>query len=223
MQTNTHCLSIVSIAVIGSSPVNRPQQPVKFIPGQTYLYDYSSRLLTGVPQLANQYSGFEIRAQVILQALSDSVVQLKMSMIQVGKHNGPVANDFPAGDVVMDHQMNSQYQRELTKPIRFVHNEGKVKAFEADQSEPEWSLNMKKAILSLLNVNLQPKKIIKSAKSNQIFRPDIDLTVYPVYEVSLIYFYFMHATCFPTNCQCILNTGRNWRHLRNCLPNQQHS
>jgi hypothetical protein len=107
-----------------------------------------------------------------------------MSNIKVGKHNGPVPNDYH-GQIVMDHQINSEYQRELTKPIRFVYSEGKVKAFEADQSEPEWSLNIKKSILSLFNVNLTPKKIIKSPKSlNQINKPDLDLTVYPVYEVS---------------------------------------
>ena len=135
--------------------------------------------------MGDQFSGFEIKGDLILQALGDSVVAMKLSSITVGKHNGPVGNDFPQGEVTMDHQMNAQYQKELTKPIRFVYSEGKVKAFEADQSEPEWSLNMKKAILSLLNVNLQPKKIIKSPKTNQINRPDVELTVYPVYEVFL--------------------------------------
>jgi len=181
--------SILLLAALVSAvltSVNRPQQSVRLTVGQTYVYDYSSRLLTGVPQLADQYAGFEIRAQLILQSLSDSVVAMKLANIKVGKHNGPVGgNGFPSYDSsspVMDHQMNPQYERELTKPIRFVYIEGKVKAFEADQSEPEWSLNMKKSILSLLNLNLQPKKIIKSPKTNQINRPDVDLTVYPVYE-----------------------------------------
>jgi hypothetical protein len=170
----------LALAVLAS--INRPQQSIGLSPGKTYFYEYSSRLLTGIPQLSDQYSGFEIRSDIVLQALSDSVIAMKLLNIKVGKHNGPVGNDFPQGQVPMDHQINAQYQKELTKPIRFVYSEGKVKAFEADQSEPEWSLNMKKAILSLLNVNLQPKKIIKSPKTNQIQRPDVDLTVYPVYE-----------------------------------------
>lgn len=82
----------------------------------------------------------------------------------------------------MDHQPDSEYQRELTKPIRFVYTEGKVKAFEADVSEPQWSLNIKKSILSLFNVNLTPKKIIKSVNGNLVPKPDSGLTVYPVYE-----------------------------------------
>ena len=167
--------------MLASVSVPRAQQPIRLTVGQTYVYDYSSRLLTGIPQLGDQFSGFEIQAELVLQPLSDSVVAMKLSQIRVGKHNGPVGNDFPQGEIQMDHQMNAQYQKELQKPIRFVYSEGKVKAFEADQSEPEWSLNMKKSILSLLNVNLQPKKIIKSPKDNQIQRPE-ELTVYPVYE-----------------------------------------
>jgi len=171
-------LSAVALSAAVSS-LYRPQQSVRLTPGQTYIYDYSSRLLSGVPALADQFAGLEIEAQLILQAVSDSVVAMKLTSIQVGKHNGAIQSN---GDAVMDHQLNAQYERELTKPVRFVYTDGKVKAFEADQSEPEWSLNMKKAILSLLNVNLEPKKIIKSPKNNQIQRPDHELTVYPVYE-----------------------------------------
>jgi hypothetical protein len=178
-------LSLTLCAFLASavlSSVIKSQIPVRLTPGQTYVYHYRGRLLTGIPQLANHFAGFEIDSYLYLQALSDSVVAMKMSDIKVGKHNGPVPNDY-YGDIVMDHQINSEYQRELTKPIRFVYSEGKVKAFEADQSEPEWSLNIKKSILSLFNVNLTPKKIIKSPKSlNQINKPDLDLTVYPVYE-----------------------------------------
>jgi hypothetical protein len=177
-------LSLTLFAFLASavlSSVNKPQIPVRLTPGQTYVYQYRGRLLTGIPQLANQFAGFEIQSNLILQSLSDSVVAMQLSNIRVGKHNGPVPGDYH-DNIVMDHQINSEYQRELTKPIRFVYSEGKVTAFEADQSEPEWSLNIKKSILSLFNVNLTPKKIIKSPKTNTIYKPDLDLTVYPVYE-----------------------------------------
>jgi hypothetical protein len=160
-----------------SATIIRPQQTVRLPVGQTFVYDYSSRLLSGVPSLADQFSGLEIEAQLILQAISDSVVAMKLAQIRVGKHNGPIGDHL-----VVDHQVNAAYERELTKSVRFQYTDGKVKAFEADQSEPEWSLNMKKAILSLFNVDLTPKKIMKSVKTNQIQRPDADLTVYPVYE-----------------------------------------
>jgi hypothetical protein len=155
--------------------------PVRFVPGQTYLYEYSGRLLTGIPQLADQYSGFEITSNLILQPLSDSVVALKLSNVRIGKHNGPLYNGFQE-DIVMNHLPDPQYQKELTKPIRFVYNNGKITSFEADLSEPEWSINIKKSLLSLFNVNLTPKKIIRSATGNLVPKIDSDLTYYPVYE-----------------------------------------
>jgi hypothetical protein len=172
-------LSAVCLSAAVSS-LYRPQQSVRLTAGNTYVYEYSSRLLSGVPALSNQFAGLEMEAQLILSPQADDIVLMKMSAVQVGKHNGPVDE---RGEAVIDHQLNAQYERELTKAVRFVYQDGKVKAFEADQSEPEWSINMKKAILSLLNLNLEPKKIIKSAKTNHIQRPSsAQLTVYPVYE-----------------------------------------
>jgi len=165
-------LAVASAATTGRHPVPRLSA------GQTYVYDYTSRLLSGIPALADQYAGLELEAQIVLQPQANTVA-MKMTNVVIGKHNGPVGHD---GQPVMDHQMAQEYSRELTKTIRFEYIDGKVKAFEADQSEAEWSLNMKKAILSLLNVNIAPKKIIKSVHSNQIFRPENDLTVFPVYE-----------------------------------------
>jgi hypothetical protein len=169
------------LSSVSLSPVNRPQQPVRLTQGQTYLYEYSGRLLTGIPELANQYSGFEIMSDLILQPISESVVALKLANVRIGQHNGQVPNNYQQR-FVMNHLPDPQYQKELTKPIRFVYNDGKVVAFEADQSEPEWSLNIKKSILSLFNINLTPKKIIRSVNNNQVPKIDLDLTVYPVYE-----------------------------------------
>jgi uncharacterized protein YlbG (UPF0298 family) len=161
------------------------RQPVRLTVGQTYVYRYKGRLLTGIPQLSNQYSGLEIESDLILQSNADNSVALKMSNIRVGKHNGPVSGSDYHEDIVFDHQLNKEYSREVSKPIRFQYINGLVNGFTADQSEPEWSLNIKRSVLSLFNINLNPKKILKSYENqNQILKPDSaqHLTVYPVYE-----------------------------------------
>jgi hypothetical protein len=162
--------------------VIKPTKPVRLTPGQTYLYEYSGRLLSGIPQLADQYAGFEILADLILQPLGEDIVAMKLANIKVGKHNGQVPNNYQE-EITMNHQPDAQYTRELTKPIRFIYADGKINQFEADQSEPEWSLNIKKSILSLFNINLTPKKILKSPIGNLVPKPtDAELTVYPIYE-----------------------------------------
>ena len=40
---------------------------VVFTPGKEYIYKYESQILSGIPHLANQYSGLKIKADVKLQ------------------------------------------------------------------------------------------------------------------------------------------------------------
>lgn len=183
-------LGLLASAVIGQAPnVKKHQKNVQFIPGQVYIYEYNSRLLSGIPQLADQYAGFELQADLVLQPLNEEVVAMKLANIKVGRLN----DEVPANqqeDIDLAHHPHTEYQRELTKPIKFFQQNGKIKSFEADASEPQWSLNMKKSILSLLNVNLNPQKIIKSPEANRLNANLIprqnqqaeELRVYPVYE-----------------------------------------
>lgn len=106
-----------------------------------------------------------------------------MTNIRTGKHNGVVADQLQ-GEVVIEHQNIKEYERELSKPIQFTWVNGQIKSFEAEKSEPEWSINVKKSILSLLNVNLTPQRIIQSEeKLNTIHQQTKEkLVVYPIYE-----------------------------------------
>lgn len=109
-----------------------------------------------------------------------------MTNIRVGKHNGVVPEHL-VGRIVIDHQESEEYKQELSKPIRFLWINGQVKSFEASTHEPEWSINVKKSILSLLNVNLNPQKIIQTerTKENSVYQQrqvEEPLTVYPIYE-----------------------------------------
>lgn len=107
--------------------------------------------------------------------------------VRVGKHNGAVPHKL-FGNVIMDHQTQPQYEEQLSKPVRFFWDNGQIKNFEADRSEPQWSVNIKKSILSLFNVNLTGKRNTKSGnKVNDIFgaqrrQQESSEAVYQVYE-----------------------------------------
>lgn len=161
----------------------KPGKPIQFAQDKTYVYEYSARLLTGIPELADQYAGFEMNADLVLQARSNQAVDLKLTNIKVGRTNDASPSNYEE-DLDMVHRWNKEYQRELTKPIRFVHEDGKVKSFQAERNEPDWSLNIKKSILSLFNINLTPEKIIRAQQGNLVPKPldASDLTYYGVYE-----------------------------------------
>jgi hypothetical protein len=178
--------SLFFVGLLASAAVahQKPGKPLQFAVGQTYVYEYSARLLTGIPELADQYAGFEMTADLVLQARGTAdKVAMKLTNVKVGKTNDAVDGSFEE-DIDMVHRWNKEYQRELTKPIRFQHENGKVIAFEAERSEPDWSLNVKKSILSLFNLNLTPQKIIRAQQGNLVPKPlsPADLTYYGVYE-----------------------------------------
>lgn len=89
------------------------------------------------------------------------------------------------------------YKSELAKPIRFTYLDGKVVRFVAEASDPEWSINIKKSILSLFQLDLAPTKIIKSqgkqlaeqrygyVSEDVLSSPSSEMPlVYPIYEES---------------------------------------
>ena len=47
--------------------------------GKQYAFEYSGRLLTGIPQLASHYSGLGITATVLIDALSPTQLQLSVT------------------------------------------------------------------------------------------------------------------------------------------------
>ncbi|KAH9419322.1 hypothetical protein DERP_005831 [Dermatophagoides pteronyssinus] len=169
--------------------------PIRLTPGQSYIYSYNGRLISGIAQFDSDAALMEIKSDIVLQAEQQgSHIAMQMTNIRIGKHNGPVSENL-FGNVVVDHQPQKEYEEQLSKPIRFYWDNGQIKAFEADGNEQEWSINIKKSILSLFNVNLAPKRVVTGQQSvqkiNNIFgnqqqqqsrTSDGKLVVYPVYE-----------------------------------------
>ena len=52
-------------------------------PGVEYVYEYDSHVLTGIPNLKQQYSGIKIKCDVRAQVLPDMsvIVQVKLCLI----------------------------------------------------------------------------------------------------------------------------------------------
>lgn len=149
-----------------SSPQIR--RPFKFTPGQTYIYEYRGRQWNGLAKLADQYAGLTLESDVILQAVTDQEVLLKLDDIKVEQlHTQTLANN----DIRRLNQGQEQSQRqttlyreELSKPIRFTYVDGKVLRFAAQADDAEWSINIKKSILSLFQLDLAPTRVIKTPR-----------------------------------------------------------
>lgn len=198
---NKLTFAILLVGVFASACLARtsPQirRPFKFTPGQTYIYEYRGRQWNGVAKLADQYAGLTIDCDVILQALpeaSGKEVLMKLDDIKVEQlHTQALDNNdirkLNQGQEVNLRQLNL-YKEELSKPIRFTYVDGKVVRFVAESGDLEWSINIKKSILSLFQLDLAPTKIIKSPSkqiSEQIYGYNAEDMIRDTNEMPLVY------------------------------------
>lgn len=205
MNKLTISLLLVGLFAIAALARTSPQirRPYKFTPGQTYIYEYRGRQWNGAPHVGEQYAGLTLECDVILQAMPDSTgkeVLMKLDDIKVEQLH---TQTLDSNDVRILNQGKEQnvrqatmYKEELSKPIRFTYLDGKIVRFIADSTDAEWSINIKKSLLSLFQLDLAPSKIIKSSTrqlNEQVYgynAEDVILTtnemplIYPIYEES---------------------------------------
>ncbi|KAH9409314.1 hypothetical protein TYRP_010317 [Tyrophagus putrescentiae] len=182
----------VSAVLSAQLNAHSPQLPISLLPGQSTVYAYSGRLVSGQAGASAGAAAavLEIKADIILQA-EDSAsnpiqqqqqqkVAMQMTNIRVGKQASASSSAYSS---VLEHQEAPEYAEALSTPdpLHLGRRPGQ-------------------AILSLLNVNLHPSKVIQSegaskiqmAKQNGIHRarqtispsvsPSEQMVVYPLYE-----------------------------------------
>jgi len=177
--------------VAAASAINTRVQPAyKFEQGKTYVYDYQTQLVTGMPGVADQMSGLFMKGDLILQGRSDSEVALKLKSIRVGSQlemNLREQDDDFEGETIEG--WTKYHEEQLKKPIVFSVVDGKIVSFVCEESEPQWSLNLKKAILSLLNLEINPKEVIsRSVEGNLIpkfIKEQEELSYFGIFEQGL--------------------------------------
>merc|ERR1712180_493306 len=84
-------LMVVGLAAASSTGLGRE---LKFDAGKEYLFQYSGRLMSGIPELANQYSGLAINATVGLIAKSQTTLSLVVSAPKSVKYKKGIVSLF---------------------------------------------------------------------------------------------------------------------------------
>ncbi|XP_076352688.1 vitellogenin-3-like [Tachypleus tridentatus] len=161
--------------------------PSVFSTGRQYRYIYKSRTLSGVPTLVYQCSGLEILADLILQLVTSQTsytrksVLLTLDNVRVASINQEVPDPYHA-PIFKEHTSSVIYQQELSRPCLFHIEDGVVVSMEAEESEPQWSVNFKKSVMATMQLNLDQKNPVVSPIKNTVPQVDKYANVYNVYE-----------------------------------------
>ncbi|XP_013409581.1 vitellogenin-6 [Lingula anatina] len=149
------------LLLLGACFASASRRESVFRSGREYAYVYDGQVLTGIPGSSQQYSGVRIRATVRLQFTSASQVQCQLEGVQVRRLNEKVVQGEPTQqlplEIFQDLQQEQQQviSQELQRPFQISYEDGIVKQLQTEQDDPYWSVNIKKGVLSVFQVNLQ--------------------------------------------------------------------
>lgn len=128
--------------------------------GKQHVFEYSGRLLTGIPQLASHYSGLGINATVLIDVLAANKLQLSLEQPKFAKVNERLearmnSQDGLDGDnwrevfLPQMSEVSSEFRQILEQPIIFELVQGEIREAKISRDEPEWAVNFKKALALL--------------------------------------------------------------------------
>ncbi|XP_059097067.1 vitellogenin-like [Tigriopus californicus] len=143
--------------------------------GKTYVFKYNSRQLTGFPGLAAEYSGLGLESQIHLSVQSSTEFSLSVKEARYVRVNDKLQS---RGSEMETNWRNlelpeftsvpSEYAKYLEIPtiFQFEKRTGEFLSLVVSGDEPEWCINFKKALVSLIQTKIQDSQ--SAVESNKI-------------------------------------------------------
>ncbi|XP_052133348.1 vitellogenin-like, partial [Frankliniella occidentalis] len=133
--------------------------------GSEYKYQVRGRTLTALHQVANQYAGVLMKAQLTVQPKSDNVLIAKVNNAEYAKIN----EQLPAGwgTPIPSSKLSYHQLPVSSKPFEIKLKNGIVDELIVSKNIPTWEVNMLKGIASQLQVDTQAENLISSRINNK--------------------------------------------------------
>jgi len=144
--------SPILLLLLGAAAASEPF----FSTGQEYEFDYEGRLLSGVPELDYHFAGITLAGKVILQCVDETHFKLTMRNIEYNTFNqkleGPEPHNWRTLETPSNRKVDSMYAKVLESPVEFFMQNGEISDIKVSENEPHWSVNIKKALVSLVKI-----------------------------------------------------------------------
>merc|ERR1712168_280852 len=149
LKMRNYSLLLLLLGAVASEPLYRT--------GKEYEYDYQGKLLSGIPKLDAHYAGITIEGKVILQTLSTESYKLALKDVKYSKFNERLTgtteyNNWRHLITPEGQQIPSEFETVLKSPIEFNMIEGNITEIRVSQNEPNWAINLKKSLISLIKI-----------------------------------------------------------------------
>nr|AXP34687.1 vitellogenin-1 [Haemaphysalis flava] len=192
--------------------------------GREYVYTYYGHMHTEMPGMNQQVAGVVLKSKIVVQAKRDYLM-FKVTDMTFDKVHKDV-EDFEENS--FNYRTIHELSHFMDKPFTARYEHGKVLNIQVTRGEPLWSINLKKAIVSLFNVDLEGNNAI--LPRDEAFYADIAPSVrstelpgvYRIYEDGIYgeceTLYDIQKTVHPENPFAnVLNVTKikNYKNCRN--------
>jgi len=185
-------------------------QPYSWTPSKEYRYKYSAQVLSGIPELNNQFSGVRFSSEVLIQPKEDSTCLIKIENSKLTSYNEEgieMTHDWTPkqkhGEV---EEIPSDIKSQIETPFVVFHKKGKVEMIETEMGESESIVNIKKALVSKLQIDISKSIERYSQERNKVQKRTVDshLPTFKTKESSIL-----------GECETIYSVTKLPEHLKN--------
>merc|ERR1719394_1922615 len=135
---------------------------------QELQYKFVSQVLTGIPELNSQYSGFRLSGLSTVQPGQDGTFRIRLTNMKYITLNDEIQISEEKEILSSDQELPSHTKAHLETPFKVVYTpSGQVQEIQTESNEPEMITNIKK---SLVNVNFDWLKGSRMIDTNKIHR-----------------------------------------------------
>ena len=153
------------------------------------VFKYHGKILTGIPELEDVFSGMAIDASVIVQAGSNpnpfaNNYKIALKDVKIKNFNeklqGPKPLNWRRVETPSTSPVPEEFKAHLEAPIEVQLENGEVRRMTVSAEEPEWSINFKKALVAAVKM----KEPVAEERSNMIARSEVYL-IYLIINILL--------------------------------------
>merc|ERR1711988_1394230 len=184
-------------------------QPYSWTPSKEYRYKYSAQVLSGIPELNNQFSGVRFNTEVLIQPQEDSTCLIKIENVELTSYNEAgleMTHDWtPKEKHGEREEIPSSIKSQIETPFVVFHKKGKVEMIETELGESESIINIKKALVSKLQNDISKSMERYSQQRNQVQRRT-DKSPLPTFKTK--------ESSILGECETIYSISRLPEHLR---------
>ncbi|VDL71114.1 unnamed protein product [Nippostrongylus brasiliensis] len=153
---------LAGIALLGlaiASSLTWDPKPIinedRFLVGREYRYLFDGQVTTGLSLPDTQQSATRLQAIVTLQPIDERLTVLQLTQVRLGsiqeEFEPRMLLPFERFQLV---KLDKEHMEMLMLPIRFVYKHGMISDIEFTHEDMPWSINIKKAVLNMLQINL---------------------------------------------------------------------